>query len=146
MLPQIHGEFRLVADPELRFTQAGKAVCSFRVAASDSRKDQAGNWETTEQIFIGVSLWETDAEQAAETLQKGDPVVITGRLYQREYDDRDGNKRTSLEFKFPAVGKVIKGARGQAQGSPPPRQAAPAGDPWASAPAGGAGNGSEPPF
>ena len=75
MLPNITIDGRLVADPELRFTGAGKAVCSFRVAASDSKKDANDQWQTTEQIFIGVSLWEAEGEAAAEMLSKGDQVL-----------------------------------------------------------------------
>lgn len=129
MLPTIQIDGRLVADSELRFTQSGKAVCSFRVAASDSKKDDAGNWQTTEQIFVSVSLWEAEAEAAAEVLQKGDQVIVTGRIYEREYENREGEKRKSLEMKFPTVAKKIVGKRtdrGQA-----PQQQAPVNDPWA---------------
>lgn len=130
MLPQITIDGRLVADPELRFTQGGRAVCSFRVAASDSKKDDRGNWETTEQIFIGVSLWEAEGEIAAETLAKGDRVLVTGRIYEREYDKSDGSKGRSLEIKFPTVAKVPSAPRGERQGARQAAQAAPASDPW----------------
>ena len=85
MLPSVTIDGRLVADPELRFTQGGKAVCSMRVAASDSKKDDAGNWQTTEQIFIGVSLWENEAEAAAEAFQKGDQVLVTHEWMSEHY-------------------------------------------------------------
>jgi len=130
MLPTITIDGRLVADPELRFTGSGKAVCSFRVAASDSKKDAAGNWETTEQIFIGISLWENEAETAAENYQKGDRVLVTGRIYEREYDKSDGTKGRSLEVKFLTVAKVPTAPRGERQGATPTRSAAPANDPW----------------
>jgi single-strand DNA-binding protein len=128
MLPSITIDGRLVTDPELRFTQGGKAVCSMRVAASDSKKDDAGNWETTEQIFIGVSLWENEAEAAAEALRKGDQVLVSGRIYQREYEASNGEKRTSLEVKFPTVAKKVSAPRVQRASAP----AAAANDPWAS--------------
>ena len=118
MLPNIQIDGRLVADSELRFTQQGKAVCSFRVAASDSKKDDAGNWQTTEQIFINVTLWEADAEAAAEVLQKGDQVIVTGRIYEREYETREGEKRKSLEVKYAAVAKKIAAKRSDRQQAP----------------------------
>lgn len=131
MLPNVTIDGRLVADPELRFTQGGKAVCSLRVAASDSKKDDNGNWETTEQIFIGVSLWEAEGEAAAETLMKGDQVLVSGRIYQREYEGSDGSKRTSLEVKFPTVAKKISAPRA-ARSSAPSASTPAANDPWAS--------------
>jgi single-strand DNA-binding protein len=138
MLPDIVINGRLVADPELRFTQGGKAVCSLRVAASDSKKDDNGNWDTTEQIFVGVSLWEAEGEAAAETLQKGDQVLVSGRIYQREYEASNGEKRTSLEVKFPTVAKKVSAPRTQRSTTPAPA----ANDPWASV----APRTDEPPF
>jgi single-strand DNA-binding protein len=138
MLPSITIDGRLVADPELRFTQGGKAVCSLRVAASDSKKDDNGNWDTTEQIFVGVSLWEAEGEAAAETLQKGDQVLVSGRIYQREYEASNGEKRTSLEVKFPTVAKKVSAPRTQRSTAPVPA----ANDPWASV----APRTDEPPF
>lgn len=134
MLPQISIDGRLVADPELRFTQGGRAVCSFRVAASDSKKDDRGNWETTEQIFIGVSLWENEAEVAAETFQKGDRVLVAGRIYEREYDKSDGTKGRSLEIKFPTVAKVPSAPRGERQPARSSAGSSSASDPWSTAP------------
>lgn len=131
MLPQITIDGRLTDDPQLRFTAGGKAVCSFRVAASDSKKDDRGNWETTEQIFIGVSLWENEGEAAAETYMKGDRVLVTGRIYEREYEKSDGTKGRSLEVKFPTVAKVPAAAKSERQA---PRQQATAIDPWATGP------------
>lgn len=138
MLPQITIDGRLVADPELRFTQGGKAVCSMRVAASDSRKNDDGTWDTTEQIFINVTLWETEGETAAETFRKGDQVLVAGRIYQREYEASNGEKRTSLEVKFPSIGKKLSAPKGERSSTP----SAPANDPWASVPP----RNDEPPF
>jgi single-strand DNA-binding protein len=138
MLPSVTIDGRLVADPELRFTAGGKAVCSMRVAASDSKKDDAGNWQTTEQVFIGVSLWEAEAEAAAEAFQKGDQVLVTGRIYEREYETRDGGKGKSLELKFPTVAKKVSAPCADRSSARP----APADDPWASV----APRADEPPF
>lgn len=139
MLPTITIDGRLVADPELRFTAAGKAVCSFRVAASDSKKDERGEWQTLEQVFIGVSLWEAEGETVAELLRKGDRVLVTGRLFEREYEKSDGTKGRSLEVKFPTVAKVPSAPRAERQ---QPAQRPPANDPWGTL---GAGS-DEPPF
>ena len=138
MLPSITIDGRLVADPELRFTQGGKAVCSLRVAASDSKKDDNGNWSTTEQIFIGVSLWEAEGEAAAEHLRKGDQVLVSGRIYEREYEGSDGAKRKSLELKFPTVAKKVTAPRADRSSSSAPA----VNDPWATPPR----NDDEPPF
>lgn len=144
MLPTITIEGRAVADPDLRFTASGKGVCNIRVAANDSRKLDDGTWENTEQIFVSVPVWNNDrqpniAETLAELIHKGDPVIVTGKLYQREYEASDGTKRTSLEMKFPTIAKVPQAARQQS--SQNAQQQAPANDPWA-VPAGN----DEPPF
>lgn len=132
MLPIITIDGRLTDDPELRFTPSGKAVASFRVAANDSQRDEAGNWQNTEQIFVNVALWEGDAEQAAETLQRGDRVLVHGKLFQRQYERTDGTKGWSLDMKFPTVAKVVRGPRPTQQQAARPQQQPPAqADPWA---------------
>jgi single-strand DNA-binding protein len=85
---------RLVADPELRQTQAGIPVTSFRIAV-DRPKGRDAVEKTTD--FFGVSVWRQRAERAAEFLQKGRLVLIAGRLQIREYMDKDNNKRTAVE-------------------------------------------------
>ena len=84
---------RLVADPELRQTQAGVPVTSFRIAV-DRPKSRDGEKQTD---FFGVSIWRQRAERAAEFLQKGRLVLISGRVQIREYTDRDNNKRTAVD-------------------------------------------------
>ncbi|WGX98752.1 single-stranded DNA-binding protein [Nocardioides sp. L-11A] len=145
MLPTITIDGRLVADPELRFTPAGKAVASLRVAANDSRRLDDGTYENLEQIFVNVSLWEQAAEAAVETFKKADRILVTGRIYQREYDTRDGGKGTALEIKYPTVAKV---PATPAQGtSRPAQQSTPAGAPPAAPPAGqGSWGNDDPPF
>ncbi|UUW88443.1 single-stranded DNA-binding protein [Pimelobacter simplex] len=145
MLPTITIDGRLTADPELRFTPSGKPVCSMRVAANDSRRLDDGTFENLEQIFVNVSIWERDAEATMELgLTRGDRVLATGRLYEREYDTRDGAKGKSLELKFPTVAKVPTPARTNQPGRPstPPQQREPAAaSGWDTAPAT-----DEPPF
>lgn len=84
-------------DPELRYTPSGQAVCDFSVATSErkGRRDAEDGEEIT--TWFRVSLWGRQAELANQYLQKGKIVYVEGRLSQREYTDRDGNKRTSLE-------------------------------------------------
>ena len=130
MLPQICIEGRIVADPELRFTPSGQAVANFRVAASESKKDDAGNWIDGDKLFANVAVWKEAGEAVAEHCRKGDKVTVTGRLYQREYE-HNGEKRTSIEVKFATVAKVVDAPRGQASsGGRPVPQSAPAADPW----------------
>ncbi len=85
---------RLVADPELRQTQAGVPVASFRIAV-DRRRGRAGGEKETD--FFGVSIWRERGERAAEFLQKGRLVLISGRCQIREYTDKDNNRRTAVE-------------------------------------------------
>jgi single-strand DNA-binding protein len=84
---------RLVADPELRQTQQGVSVTSFRIAV-DRPRSKDGEKQTD---FFGVSIWRQRAERAAEFLQKGRLVLISGRVQIREYTDRDNNKRTAVD-------------------------------------------------
>lgn len=85
---------RLVADPELRQTQSGVSVASFRIAVDRPRSRDGGEKQTD---FFGVSVWRERGERAAEFLQKGRLVLIAGRLQVREYTDRDNNRRTAVE-------------------------------------------------
>lgn len=127
MLPTITLEGRAVADPELRFTSSGVAVANFRVACSESKKNDDGTWEDGEKLFVNVAIWREAAEAVAEKVTKGAKVAVTGRLYQREYET-NGEKRTSLELKFASVALPIEAPRqGQTQATPAP-------DPWASVP------------
>lgn len=102
-LPTINATGRLTADPELRFTSSGKAVASLSVACNESRKDQAGNWETVSTTFLDVDLWEAEAEQAAEILRRGSEVTISGQLQTEEYETKAGDKRRKFKVKWAKV-------------------------------------------
>lgn len=109
----------LGGDPELRFTQAGKAVCSFSVANTDSRKNQAtGEWEVVDTTWVRVSCFDRLAESVANNLHKGDRVVITGRLVNHEYQDKNGEVAHSLQVTATAIGLDLAGKRFQGQGQP----------------------------
>lgn len=104
----------LTADPELKFTTQGTALVSFRIASSDRRKNaQTGEWEDGDTTFLRVTAWRQLAENAAESLTKGDRVVITGRLKSRDYEDKDGTKKTSYEIDADEVGVAL--SRGTAK-------------------------------
>lgn len=131
MLPVITIAGRAVADAELRFTPSGAAVCNFRIAANDSKKLDDGSWENQEQIFVNVAVWKDAAEPVAEAVRKGDELIVTGRIFTREYE-HNGEKKSSLEMKFPTVAKIITAPRGQGQARAPQnaQASAPAVDPW----------------
>lgn len=108
MLPSVTVSGRLTADPELRFIPSGKAVASFTVAASERRKNkQTEEWEDGDKSFIRCTVWEQIAENVAESLVRGDQVVVIGRLFQREYETREGEKRTSVELKVDTIAATI---------------------------------------
>lgn len=87
----------LVDTPELRYTQTGQAVASFRVASTPRYQDRDGGWRDGDTLFLTCNAWRTLAENAAESLGKGSRVIVTGRLRQRSYETTDGAKRTVCE-------------------------------------------------
>ncbi|MEO6088720.1 MAG: single-stranded DNA-binding protein [Umezawaea sp.] len=141
----------LTADPELRFTQAGAAVASFTVASTPRFFDKAsGEWKDGDALFLRCNLWRQPAENVAESLTRGARVLVHGRLRQRSFETKEGEKRTVMELEVDELGpslryataKVNKVSRGQGPGG----DGAPVdgGSPWDSAPP--AGSGAEPPF
>ncbi|MGH3500843.1 MAG: single-stranded DNA-binding protein [Nocardioidaceae bacterium] len=151
----------LTADPELRFTQSGAAVANFTVASTPRTFDrQSGEWKDGEALFLRCSIWRQAAENAAESLSRGMRVVVQGRLRQRSFETKEGEKRTVVELEVDEVGpslryataKVNKVSRGGGGGGfgggGGGGGSAPADDPWGSAPPAGSGGGfsDEPPF
>jgi single-strand DNA-binding protein len=163
----------LTSDPELRFTSSGAAVASFTVASTPRTFDrQSGEWKDGEALFMRCSIWRQAAENVAESLTRGARVIVSGRLKQRSYDTREGEKRTVIELEVDEVGPSLKyatakvnkvsrgtggggefgggggGGNGAGGGGGASRQSAPADDPWGSAPPAGGGGGfsDEPPF
>ncbi|REF36456.1 single-stranded DNA-binding protein [Thermasporomyces composti] len=150
----------LVDDPELRFTPSGAAVANFRVASTPRTYDrQAGEWKDGETLFLTCNVWRQAAENVAESLQRGMRVIVQGRLKQRSYETREGERRTVYEVEVDEVGpslrnataKVTKTTRSQGGfGGDDPWQTPAAGgapqasDPWGGGPAGGSYD--EPPF
>lgn len=102
-LPSVTATGNLTADPELRFTNNGKAVASFTVACNDRRKDATGNWIDGDTTFLTCQAWDEQAEQITEQLSKGQRVTVAGKLRQRSYEAKDGSKRTVYEVTNPQV-------------------------------------------
>ena len=99
----------VVADPELRFTPSGAAVANFRVASTPRRfNSQTNQWEDGEALFLTCNIWRQAAENVAESLQKGMRVIVTGRLRQRSYETREGEKRTVYEVEVDEVGPSLR--------------------------------------
>lgn len=166
----------LVDDPELRFTPAGHAVSNFRIASTPRTFDKQRNeWVDGDPLFLSCSTWRQMAENVAESLTKGMRVVVQGRLKQRSYETREGEKRTVYELDVEEVGpslkyataKVSKASRGGGSGGPAASRPSGGGqgqsdpwggqsgsqdtDPWGSStqsqdPWGANGRGDEPPF
>ena len=115
----------LTDDPELRFTPSGAAVASFTVASTPRSFDKNTNeWKDGDALFLRCSIWRQAAENVAESLTKGMRVVVQGRLRQRSYETREGEKRTVVELDVEEVGpslkyataKVTKASRGSGGG------------------------------
>jgi single-strand DNA-binding protein len=153
----------LVDDPELRFTPSGAAVAKFRIASTPRFLDKTTNeWKDGESLFLSCNVWRQAAENAAESLTRGMRVIVSGRLKQRSYETKEGEKRTVFEVEVDEVGpslrsataKVVKAQRGgggggsYGGGSSAGSGSAPANDdPWSTpAPAASGGLSDEPPF
>jgi single-strand DNA-binding protein len=154
----------LTADPELRFTPSGAAVASFTVASTPRTLDrQTNEWKDGEALFLRCSIWRQAAENVAESLTRGSRVIVSGRLKQRSFETREGEKRTVIELDVEEVGPSLKyatakvnrtqrgsstgGGFGGGGGGNAGGGSGPSDDPWGSAPpADGGGFSDEPPF
>jgi single-strand DNA-binding protein len=154
----------LTADPELRFTPAGAAVANFTVASTPRTYDrQSGEWKDGEALFLRCSIWREAAENVAESLTRGSRVIVSGRLKQRSFETREGEKRTVVEVEVDEIGpslryataKVNKASRsgaggggggfgGGGGGSRQPAAQGGGGAPGGGAPGGGAPGGDDP--
>lgn len=101
----------LTADPELRFTPSGAAVANFTVASTPRSFDrQTNEWKDGDTLFMRCSIWREAAENVAESLTKGMRVIVQGRLVQRSYETREGEKRTVVELQVDEVGPSLRSA------------------------------------
>ena len=161
----------LTADPELRFTPSGAAVANFTVASTPRTFDrQTNEWKDGEALFLRCNIWREAAENVAESLTRGSRVIVSGRLKQRSYETKEGERRTVVELEVDEIGPSLRyatakvnrasrggggggggfgsGGGGGSRGGGSNQQVAD--DPWGSAPAssGGSfgGGDDEPPF
>lgn len=162
--PQINMVGNLVADPELRFTPSGVAAASVRIAVTPRYRDNAsGEWRDAETVWLSGTVWRQYAENVAESLTKGARVIVIGRLKQRSYETREGEKRTVYEVDIDDIGPALRNATAKVQkvsrsattgdfGGPATPPAGPTGggsdDPWGKTPGGGdwGTTADEPPF
>ena len=134
----------LVDDPELRFTPAGQPVARFRVASTPRFRDNStGEWKDGDSLFLTCNVWRQAAENVAESLQRGMRVIVSGRLRQRSYETKEGEKRTVYEVEVDDVGPSLRNASAKVNkvtrnGSAPGGPAGPAGP--GGRPSGGAGH------
>ncbi|QYJ03317.1 single-stranded DNA-binding protein [Nocardioides panacisoli] len=164
----------LTDDPELRFTPSGAAVANFTVASTPRTFNrETSQWEDGEAMFLRCSIWRQAAENVAESLTKGTRVIVQGRLKQRSFETREGEKRTVIELDADEIGPALRfataqvsksgrggggggyGSQGGGQGGAPAgdpwanqgggQGGAPANDPWAAPGVGNAGS-DDPPF
>ena len=161
----------LTADPELRFTASGAAVANFTVASTPRTFDRnSGEWKDGEALFLRCNIWRQPAENVAESLTRGARVIVSGRLKQRSFETKEGEKRTVIELEVDEIGpslryataKVNKVSRGSGGGDfggggfggggggggGGANRGGGSDDPWGSSTPAGAGSGSydEPPF
>jgi single-strand DNA-binding protein len=106
----------LVEDPEVRFTNTGIAVANLRVAVTQ-RIQQDGQWRDGETSFFKVNIWRDQAEHLADSLAKGDRVMVTGRLRQRSWETPEGDKRSVTELEADEVGASLKWATAKVERS-----------------------------
>lgn len=138
----------LTADPELRYTQSGLAVANFTIASTPKAfNKQSNEWEDGDALFLRASVWREFAERVAGSLTKGSRVVASGRLKQRSYETKEGEKRTSMELEVDEIGPSLRYATAQVTRAQTNRgQAAPQADTWNATPIGGPNFGDDTPF
>lgn len=108
----------LTADPELRYTQSGLAVANFTIATTERKFDKQQNEMVDgDSLFLRASVWREYAEHVTSSLQKGTRVIATGRLKQRDYETKEGEKRTSIELEVEDIGPVLRFATATVQRS-----------------------------
>ena len=134
----------LTADPEMRYTPSGVSVAKFTVASTPRTFDkQTSDWKDGDSLFLGCNVWRQAAENAAESLQRGMRVIVHGRLRQRSYETKEGEKRTVYEVEVDEVGPSLRNATAKVLKASREKPAAPKteGDPWTAQ-----GSSDEPPF
>lgn len=124
----------LTSDPELRFVPSGAAVANFTVASTPRKYNSNTNqWEDGDALFLRCNVWRTQAENIAEGLVRGNRVIVYGKLVQRSFETKEGEKRSVMELEVEEIGPSAKFKVATVQGVQRSQQSAPAAeDPWGS--------------
>ena len=104
----VSGEFGVVTDPEVRFSDSGKAWAKFRGVTKERVRDSAGNWTDGKATFLDVLCFGKEAENLTESVLKGDSVIVIGRLQQNEWTDDEGTKRVTYQVVADLIGPSLK--------------------------------------
>ena len=137
----------LTDDPSLKFTSSGAAVANFTVASTPRRYDkQTSEWRDGDALFMRCSLWRQPAENAADTLTRGMRVIVSGRLRQRSYETKEGEKRTVVELEVDEVGPSLRYATAKVERVWGEVSMPAAEDPWSAPPPTAAPADDNPPF
>ncbi|QRP49871.1 single-stranded DNA-binding protein [Amycolatopsis sp. FDAARGOS 1241] len=139
----------LTADPELRFTANGAAVANFTIASTPRTFDrESGEWKDGEALFLRCSVWRQPAENVAESLARGARVIVQGRLVQRSFETKEGERRTVVELQVDEIGPSLRYATAKVnranRSGPPPADSSDG--PWSPAPSAVAAGAGDPPF
>jgi single-strand DNA-binding protein len=104
----VNGEFGIVSDPEIRFTTKGTAWAKVRGVSKDRTRDAAGNWTDSDPTFIDIVVFGKPAEHLTESVVKGDSILVTGKLAQKEWEDKEGNKQTNYQITAESIGVSLR--------------------------------------
>lgn len=108
MLPTITGEFGVVADPEVKFSQSGKAWMSLRVVAKDRVRDEHGTWTDGEPMFLNAVIFGKHAENLTESILKGDSLILTGKLRPNKWTDKEGVEHNDVQIAVDEIGVSVR--------------------------------------
>lgn len=103
-LPMVNGEFGVVDDPDVRFSDDGRAWIKMRGVAKDRRKNANGEWEDGDACFVDIIVSGKAAENLAESITKGDAINVIGKLHQREWENAEGKKQKAYTLRADSVG------------------------------------------
>lgn len=107
-LPIIHGEFGIVKEPEIKFSNSGNTWLTIRCVAKDRKRDATGNWTDGDTTFIDVVMFGKNAENLVESVSKGDTINVIGKLVQKSWEDNEGNKRSTYQIVAEQVGVSLR--------------------------------------
>jgi len=121
-LPTITAQGNLVFDPDFSVTSTGISVCKMRIACNESKKAQDGSWTDGDASYFDVVAWRGLAEAATDAFQKGQPILVVGKVRVRKYEDKNGVERTAVEITADEIAAVVKPNKA--------KETTPESDPW----------------